>query len=98
MDDDLRAYLDSQFAALRTEVTALRTELIQKLDTARGEFNDAQEKLLDRLTGLERDFLNARSFLLNDAITAGQRWFDHEGRLTSIERDRGRDGSREGKP
>lgn len=81
MDEELRAYLD-----------AMRLEIIETLGTQlavlRGEFNDAQERILNRVTSLEQDFQNVRGFLLNDAAVSGRRWFDLEERVARLERDR----------
>lgn len=58
------------------------------LDAMRKEFNDAHEKLLNRLASLEGDFQNVRGFLLNDAAVSSRRWLDLENRLSRLERDR----------
>ena len=75
IDDELKAYLDASFAALRGEVT-----------DARREFNDAQEKILNRLNGLEGDFQNIKGFLINDAAVSSKRWFELEQRVSDLER------------
>ena len=77
MDEEMRAYLDAQFASIN-----------QKLDAARAEFNDAQERILNRLNALEQDFHNTKGFLVSDAVVSGRRWFDHEERLGRIEQGR----------
>lgn len=61
-------------------------ELRAYLDTMRREFNDGQERLLNRLASLEADFQNTRGFLLNDAVVAGRRWLDLDERVTRLER------------
>lgn len=63
-------------------------ELRAYLDAMRSEFNDAQERLLDRLASLEQDFQNTKGFLVGDAIVSGRRWPDLDERVNRLERDR----------
>ena len=63
-------------------------ELRAYLDAMRSEFNDAQERLLNRLASLEQDFQNTKGFLVGDAIVSGRRWLDIEERVNRLERDR----------
>ena len=67
-------------------------ELRAYLDAMRSEFNDAQERLLNRLASLEQDFQNTKGFLVGDAIVSGRRWLDLEERVNRLERDRKGDG------
>jgi hypothetical protein len=64
-------------------------ELRAYLDTMRLEFNDGQERLLNRLGSLEADFQNTKGFLVSDAVVAGRRWLDLDERVTRLERGRG---------
>ena len=61
-------------------------ELRAYLDAMRSEFNDAQERLLNRITGLEQDFQNTKGFLIGDALVSGRRWLDLDERVTRLER------------
>ena len=63
-------------------------ELRAYLDAMRSEFNDAQERLLNRLASLEQDFQNTKGFLVGDAIVSGRRWLDLDERVNRLERDR----------
>ncbi len=67
-------------------------ELRAYLDAMRSEFNDAQERLLNRLASLEQDFQNTKGFLVGDAIVSGRRWLDLDERVNRLERDRKADG------
>ena len=76
-------------------------ELRAYLDAMRSEFNDAQERLLNRLASLEQDFQNTKGFLVGDAIVSGRRWLDlgeiaerfaRNERVNRLERDRKADG------
>ena len=62
-------------------------ELKAYLDAMRREINDAQERVLNKLTTLEADFANTKDFLLRDALAAGRRWLDLDERVSRIERD-----------
>lgn len=61
-------------------------ELRAYLDAMRREINDAQERLLDRMTALEHDFQNTKGFLLGDSLVAGRRWLDLDERVSRLER------------
>ena len=63
-------------------------ELRAYLDAMRSEFNDAQERLLNRLASLQQDFQNTKGFLVGDAIVSGRRWLDLDERVNRLERDR----------
>ena len=52
----------------------------------RSEFNDAQERLLNRLAALEQDFQNTKGFLIGDALVSGRRWLDLDERVSRLER------------
>ena len=67
-------------------------ELRAYLDAMRSEFNDAQERLLNRLASLKQDFQNTKGFLVGDAIVSGRRWLDLDERANRLERDRKADG------
>ena len=67
-------------------------ELRAYLDAMRSEFNNAQERLLNRLASLEQDFQNTKGFLVGDAIVSGRRWLDLDERVNRLERDRKADG------
>jgi hypothetical protein len=47
--------------------------------------NDQHERVLNRLTAIERDFSNTKSFLIGDALVLGGRWSDLEARVTKLE-------------
>jgi hypothetical protein len=55
-------------------------ELRAYLDSMTARMNDQHERLLNRLTGIERDFL-----LVGDALVSGRRWLDLEARVTKLE-------------
>ncbi len=67
-------------------------ELRAYLDAMRSEFNDAQERLLNRMASLEQHFQNTKGFLVGDAIVSGRRWLDLDERANRLERDRKTDG------
>ena len=48
--------------------------------------NNSEERILNRLDALERDFTNTKGFLVGDSLTSGRRWFDLEARVTKLER------------
>ena len=62
-------------------------ELRAYLDAMRKEFNDAQERVLNRLAALEQDFQNTKGFLIGDALVTGRRWLDLDERVARLERD-----------
>lgn len=57
-------------------------ELRAYLDEMRINFNNAQERLLNRLSALEQDFQNTKSFLISDALVSGRRWLDLDERTS----------------
>ena len=61
-------------------------ELRAYLDAMRRELNDAQERLLNRLTSLEHEFQNAKGFLVGDAVISSRRWLNLDERVTRLER------------
>lgn len=63
-------------------------ELRAYLDAMRKEFNDAQERVLNRIAALEQDFQNTKGFLVGDALVGGRRWLDLDERVSRLERDR----------
>ena len=48
--------------------------------------NNSEERILNRLDALERDFTNTKGFLVGDSLTSGRRWLDLEARVTKLER------------
>jgi hypothetical protein len=79
MDDELKRYLDAMQSQLMQQMDALETRLMQKT-------NNGHERILDRLTTLEKDFLNTRDFLVSDSLVASRRWLDLEARVSKLER------------
>jgi hypothetical protein len=67
MDEELRQYLDAMEGRITARGEALEGRIMAQM-------NDQQERLLDRLASLERDFLNTKGFLIEDAIVSGRRW------------------------
>ena len=63
-------------------------ELRAYLDAMQHKFNDAIERLLNRMASLEQDFQGTKGFLINDALVTGRRWLDLEERVSRLERDR----------
>lgn len=61
-------------------------ELRAYLDAMRQEFNDAQERLINRFAALEQDFQNTKGFLIGDALVSGRRWLDLDERVSCLER------------
>jgi hypothetical protein len=59
-------------------LAAMEARLMERL-------NNSEERILNRLTAMERDALNTKGFLLNDAVILGGRWFDLEARVTKLE-------------
>jgi hypothetical protein len=47
--------------------------------------NDQHERMLNRLSSIERDFHNTKGFLVGDALVSGGRWRDLEQRVTKLE-------------
>jgi hypothetical protein len=52
----------------------------------RHDFNNNTERILNRVSSLERDFQNTKGFLIEDAIVTGRRWLDLDERLSRLER------------
>jgi len=48
--------------------------------------NDGHERIVNRLSALERDFTNTKGFLVEDPIVSSRRWLDMDDRMTKIER------------
>jgi hypothetical protein len=48
--------------------------------------NDRHERLLNRLTAIERDFTNTKDFLVGDSLISGRRWLDLEAPVAKLER------------
>lgn len=48
--------------------------------------NNSEERILNRLDALERDFTNTKGFLVSDSLTSGRRWHDLEVRVSKLER------------
>jgi hypothetical protein len=67
-------------------------ELRKYLDPMEGRliarFNISEERILNRLAAVERDFQNTKNFLVGDALIAGGRWLDLEARVTKPEDDK----------
>ena len=64
---------------LRTYLEGMESRLMARM-------NDQHERLQNRLGSLERDFQNARDFLLGDTLVSGRRWLDLDARVTKLER------------
>ncbi len=60
-------------------------ELRKYLDGMMAQINGQHERVLNRLTAIERDFSNTKGFLIGDALVLGSRWFDLEARVTKLE-------------
>lgn len=68
-------------------------ELKRYLDAMMHKINDGQERLPDRIASLQRDFQNAKEFLVGDALISSRRWLDLDSRVSKLEaRDRGASG------
>lgn len=89
MDEELRIYLESMEARLigdsHEAVQGLQANLERMQARLMAQINDASERLLDRLNNLERDFVNAKDFLVSDASVSSRRWIDLEERVTRLE-------------
>jgi hypothetical protein len=64
---------------LKRYLDAMQARIMQQI-------NDVQERILNRLTTLEKDFLNTRDFLVSDSLVASRRWLDLEARVSKLER------------
>jgi len=70
MDEETKRYLDT---------------LRGQLDTLRAQMNDNFERVLNRLGSIERDFQNAKEFLVGEALVSSRRWLDLEARVAKLE-------------
>jgi hypothetical protein len=64
---------------LRAHLEAMEGRIMAKI-------NDGQERIVNRLSALERDFTNTKGFLVEDSIVSSRRWLDMDDRMTKIER------------
>ena len=64
---------------LKRYLDAMQTRLMEQ-------FNDGHERILDRLSTLENDFMNTKDFLVGDSLVASRRWLDLEARVSKLER------------
>ena len=58
------------------------------LDAMRREFNDAQERLLNRIAALQQEFQVTKGPMAGDALVTGRRWLDLDERVSRLERNR----------
>jgi hypothetical protein len=96
MDEEMRRYLEAMGGRLeamegRLEAMEGRFEAMEgRFDAMEGRLmarlNNSEERILNRLDALERDFTNTKGFLVGDSLTSGRRWFDLEARVTKLER------------
>jgi hypothetical protein len=63
---------------LRSYLVAMEGRLMARL-------NNSEERILNRLASVERDFMNTKNFLVGDALVSGGRWLDLEARVTKLE-------------
>ena len=63
-------------------------ELRKYLDGMMAQINGQFERVLNRLTAVERDFQNTKNFLVGDALVSGGRWLDLEARVAKPENDK----------
>jgi hypothetical protein len=59
-------------------LAAMETRLMARL-------NNSEERIVNRLASVERDFQNTKEFLVGDALVSGRRWLDLEARVTDLE-------------
>lgn len=78
MDEELRQHFD----AMQAKLDAMQAKLMEHI-------NAGHERILNRLTVLERDFANTKDFLVGDALVASRRWLDLESRVARLEQKRG---------
>lgn len=64
---------------MRRYLEAMEGRLMMRL-------NNSEERILNRLDALERDFTNTKGFLVGDSLTSGRRWLDLEARVSKLER------------
>ena len=48
--------------------------------------NDQHERLIDAMSEMQRDFMNTKGFLIEDALVIGRRTYSAEKRLDALER------------
>ena len=61
-------------------------ELKRYLDAMMQQINNGHERILNRLSALEKDFMNTKDFLVGDSLVASRRWLDLEARVSKLER------------
>jgi hypothetical protein len=54
-------------------------------DGRMAEINGTIERILDRMSSLEKNFGNTKDFLVRDALITGRQWFDLEERVRRLE-------------
>ncbi len=64
---------------LKHYLDAMQARLMQQI-------NNGHERILDRLSALEKDFMNTKDFLIGDSLVASRRWLDLEARVSKLER------------
>ena len=64
---------------LKRYLDTMQTRLMQQI-------NDGHERILDRFSTLEKDFMNTKDFIVGDSLVASRRWLDLEGRVSKLER------------
>jgi hypothetical protein len=64
---------------LRAYLEAMEGRLMAKID-------DRLERVVNRLSLLERDVINTKGFLAADAVVSSRRWLDMDERVTKLER------------
>jgi hypothetical protein len=60
-------------------------ELKRYLDTMMQKMNGGHERILDRLSTLEKDFRDTKDFLVSDSLVASRRRLDLEARVSKLE-------------
>jgi hypothetical protein len=71
--------MDGRIAAMDGRIGSMEGRIMAKI-------NDGFERVVNRLSSLERDFLNTKSFLVEDAVVSSRRWLDMDERVTKLER------------
>jgi hypothetical protein len=66
-------------ADLRAHLEAMEGRIMAKI-------NDGQERIINRLSSIERGFTNTKGFLVEDAVVTSRRWLDMDDRVTKLER------------
>ncbi|HME26393.1 MAG TPA: hypothetical protein VKI44_34560 [Acetobacteraceae bacterium] len=64
---------------LKRYLDTMQTRLMQQI-------NDGHERILDRFSTLEKDFMNTKDFIVGDSLVASRRWLDLEARVSKLER------------